>query len=120
LFDNDILPDQAALFLADPANVIWLAFDGDDAVGMLTGTVLRHPDKAPALFVNEVGTRDDWLRRGIARALVSRALDWTRASGISGGMWLGTEADNAPARALYRACGADEVGGAFYGWDDAL
>jgi ribosomal protein S18 acetylase RimI-like enzyme len=119
LFDEPIRPDQAALFLADPMNLCLLAHDGPLAVGMLTGTILRHPDKAPALFINEVGTRDAWQRRGIATALMQRALDWARRRGCEG-VWLGTEADNLPAQALYRSLGADEVAGAFYGWDGAL
>jgi ribosomal protein S18 acetylase RimI-like enzyme len=119
LFDAAMRPDQAALFLADPANLCCLAYDGDMAVGMLTGTVLRHPDKLPSLFINEVGTRDGWLRRGIATALLTRTRAIAQARGWDG-MWLGTEADNLPAQALYRALGADEVPGMFYGWDGAL
>jgi ribosomal protein S18 acetylase RimI-like enzyme len=119
LFDADIRPDQARAFLDDPANLIWLAYDGNMAVGMVTATILRHPDKAPSLFVNEVGTRDAWLRRGIATALMRTAIAAARARGIEG-VWLGTEVDNEPARALYQSLGADEVMGVYYGWDDAL
>jgi ribosomal protein S18 acetylase RimI-like enzyme len=119
LFDEDIRPDQAAAFLADPANWILIAYDGAMAVGMLTGTVLRHPDKPPSLFVNEVGTREDWQRRGIARAMLQAVLARARTAGVEG-VWLGTETDNLPAQGLYRALRATEVAGVFYGWDGAL
>ena len=65
LFDDAIRADQARAFLHDPLHLCVLAFAGDLAVGMATGVVMYHPDKAPALFINEVGTRDGYLRRGI-------------------------------------------------------
>jgi ribosomal protein S18 acetylase RimI-like enzyme len=119
LFDEDIRPDQAEAFLADPANVIVLAFDGPLAVSMATGTILRHPDKPPSMFINEVGTRESHQRRGIARAVILRMLEIARARGCEG-VWLGTEVDNAPAIGLYRSLEADEVQGIYFGWDDAL
>ena len=36
------------------------------------------------------------------------------------GIWLGTEADNLAALALYRSLGADEVAGVYFGWDDGI
>lgn len=119
LFDEDIRPDQAAAFLADPANLCLLAYDGDAAVGMVTATVLRHPDKPPTLFVNEVGTREGWMRRGIATALMTRMRAEAEARGCVG-MWWGTDADNAEAIALYRKLGCDEVAGVFFGFGEAL
>jgi len=119
LFDEPLDPAESAAFLADPANLLLLAFDGDDAVGMLTGTFLRHPDKPLSLFVNELGTREAWQRRGIATALMREAIAIARARGARG-VWLGTEEDNDAAIAFYRSLGADELRGVFFGWDDAL
>ena len=119
LFDNPIRRDQAEAFLADPLHEMLIAYCGDLAVGMVSATVLLHPDKAPSLFINEVGTRDGWTRRGVATELVERMIEIGRARGCEGA-WLGTEIDNGPARALYRSLGADEVSGVFYGWDGAL
>lgn len=119
LFDEPLDPAESAAFLADPANLLLLAFDGDDAVGMLTGTFLRHPDKPLSLFVNELGTRDAWQRRGIATALMREAIAIARARGARG-VWLGTEEDNDAAIAFYRSLGAEELRGVFFGWDDAL
>jgi ribosomal protein S18 acetylase RimI-like enzyme len=119
LFDNPIRPAEARAFLADPANLLLLAFDGAQAVGMLTATFLRHPDKPLSLFVNELGTRDGWQRQGIATALMTRALAIARARGARG-TWLGTDADNTPAIAFYRSLKAAELPGVFFGWDGAL
>ena len=119
LFDNPVDPVQAAAFLADPLHEIVLAFAGDLAVGMATGTVLLHPDKQPAMFVNEVGVREEWQKQGIGRAVTERLIEAARARGCEG-IWLGTEPDNEPALALYRSMGGDEVMFVGFGWDDAL
>lgn len=119
LFDNDMDPEQAAAFLNDPGHVIVLAFAGDLAVGMATGTVLLHPDKPPSMFVNEVGVRDEWLRRGIGRAVTEQLFDIARAGGCKG-IWLATEPDNHAARALYRHLGGEEMACVSYGWDGAF
>ncbi len=86
---------------------------------MATGTVLLHPDKPPAMFVNEVGVREEWQKQGIGRAVMERLIDVARARGCQG-IWLGTEPDNEPALALYRSMGGDEVMFVGFGWDDAL
>ena len=119
LFDNPIDPVQARAFLDDPLHHIVLAFDGDTAVGMASGTVLYHPDKPPAFFVNEVGTRDGWTRKGIATATCERLFALAREAGCKG-IWLGTETDNVAAIGLYRSLDGDELPGVYFGWDDAL
>ncbi len=119
LFDNDICPDQSRAFLADPANILLLAHDGALAVGMATATILRHPDKAPSLFINEVGTLDSHLRQGIATALMQHMITLARTRACQG-IWLGTEPDNTAALALYRKLGGQEETFVGFGWDDAL
>lgn len=119
LFDETIRPDQARAFLADPKCLLLLAFDGNLAVGMVTATVLLHPDKPPALFINEVGTRDSHLRQGIATALMQRMIALGRARDCEG-IWLGTEPENFAARGLYSKLGGSEQAIVGFGWDDAL
>jgi aminoglycoside 6'-N-acetyltransferase I len=86
---------------------------------MATGTVLQHPDKAPSMFVNEVGVRDEWLRRGIGRAVTERLIAIARARGCKG-VWLGTEPDNVAALALYRDLKGDEMTIVGFAWDGAF
>lgn len=119
LFDNPIDKTQATAFLADPLHEIVLAFDAELAVGMASGTVLLHPDKTPAMFVNEVEVRESHRRRGIGTAVTRELFAIARGRGCKG-IWLGTEADNAPALALYRKLKGDELQGHFFGWDGAL
>ena len=119
LFDEPVRADQAEAFLADPANVIVLAYDGALAVAMATGTVLRHPDKPPSMFINEVGTRESHLRMGLGRKVTLALIGIARERGCAG-IWLGTEPDNDAALALYRSMAGREVPGVFFGWDDAL
>lgn len=119
LFDEPMRADQARAFIADEHSLMFLAFDGDLAAGMASGTIVLHPDKAPSLFINEVGVRQSHQRRGIGTALTQALIGAARRRGLEG-IWLGTEMDNAPARALYRSLGGQEVIAALYSWDDAI
>ncbi len=119
LFDSPVDPVLSRAFLDNPLHEIVLAFEGDLAVGLASGTILLHPDKPPAMFVNEVGVRDGWKRRGIGAAIIVRLFEVARARGCRG-IWLGTESDNGAALALYRKLGGEEVQGVYFGWDGAL
>ena len=110
VFDNAVDPDRTARFLAAPDHVIVVALAGDLVVGMGTGLVYYHPDKPPQFWINEVGTGDAWLRRGIARRVMQALLDEAQGRGCRY-IWLGTEDDNRPARKLYRAMGGEETAG---------
>ncbi len=120
LFDNPVDAGQARAFLVDPGHLIVLALAGTEPVGFASGTLLLHPDKAPSFFVNEVGVRADWQRRGIGRRLCERIFDEARARGCEGGIWLGTEPDNIAALALYRALGGKEEMIVGFAWDGAF
>jgi ribosomal protein S18 acetylase RimI-like enzyme len=117
-FDNPIDPTQAWAFLSTGLNVLVVAIQAGEVVGFASGTVLLHPDKPPAFFVNEVGVHDSVQRQGIASRLMERLLDIVRDRGVRG-IWLATELDNAAARGLYRKIGARESEGfVVYDWDD--
>lgn len=119
VFDHAIRPEQARAFLADPGHELVLAFAGSRAVGLCSATVLLHPDKPPALFINEVGTHRDFRRRGVARRMISQMISIARARGCHG-VWLGAGSDNAAALALYRSMAEQKLHGVFFGWDGAL
>ena len=119
-FDNDIDPDQAAAFLADPGHEIVVACDAGEVVGFASGTVLLHPDKPPAFFVAELSVHDDFRRRGLGTALLGQLIAVARKRGCKG-IWLATEAANDPARGLYLRLGAQETEGiVVYDWDGAM
>ena len=119
LFDHPVDRAQAMAFLADPGHIIVFAWCWADVAGFASATILLHPDKPPAGFINEIGVREEFRRRGIGRAVSEALFAEVRARGCQG-IWLGTEPDNDAALALYRAMGGDEVPFVGFGWDGAL
>ncbi len=120
VFDNDVVPAEARAFLDDANHEIVGALQDGRLIGFASGVVLLHPDKAPTLLVSEVGVDEAFQRRGVGARLTSALLEIARARGCKG-VWLATEADNAPARALYRKLGARETDGiVVYDWDGAM
>ena len=118
-FDHAVDPARAWAFLATRVNEIVVALDRGEVIGFASGTVLMHPDKPNHFFVNEVGVHEDYRRRGIATRLCERLFELARIRGCEG-IWLGTEIDNEPARALYRKLEGNETEGfVIYDWDDA-
>lgn len=102
VFDNPVDARWAAEFLADPRHHIIVVIDAGCVIGMITAVNYVHSDKAPQLWINEVGVAESHRRQGIGRRLLDamlahgRTLECTEA-------WVGTEGDNIPARALYES-----------------
>jgi ribosomal protein S18 acetylase RimI-like enzyme len=120
VFDHPVDPAQLAVFLADPGNEMVIAMVAHKVVGMASGVVLLHPDKAPAFLVAEIGVSKDMRRQGIGTALLRRLLQLARARGCRG-IWLATEADNTAARALYGKLAARETPDVVVcDWDGAM
>jgi ribosomal protein S18 acetylase RimI-like enzyme len=107
LFDGPPRPDATARFLADPTHHLLLAYEGERAVGMISGVETTHPDKGTEMFLYELGVLPSARRRGIATALVHALADLARVRGCYG-MWVGVDADNAAALATYRRAGAQQ------------
>ena len=86
-------------------SVIFVAADGP----ALAGFVQLYPTFSSvsarrAWVLNDLFVAPDWRQRGVAKALMERALDHGRASGAAW-MSLQTAHDNLPAQALYRSFG---------------
>ena len=118
VFDNAVDPALAAEFLADPRHHIAVAVEDGAVVGFASGVHYVHPDKKAQLFVNEVGVAPSHHRQGIGKQVLRLLLEEGRRLGCSEA-WVGTEPDNAPARALYVALGGSDGIGPFvgYAWD---
>ena len=101
VFDQAISIELVEEYLADAGHFMVVAVQDDKIVGQVAAVVHRHPDKAPDLYLDEVGVADDYLRRGIATKLVERAIEEGVTRGCAG-CWLATENGNVAARALYR------------------
>lgn len=120
VFDNPVDKEQLEAFVSDSGHEMVFAMSGNKVVGMASGTVLLHPDKQPAFFVNEVGVNEDMRCLGIGASLVQLLIELARDLGCQG-IWLATESDNAEARALYRKLGARlSEAVVVYDWDGAM
>ncbi len=104
VFDGPVEPRWAAACLADPRHHLVVALEDGVVVGMGSAVDYVHPDKAPQLWINELGVAPTHRRLGVGRRLLEALLARGRTLGCTEA-WLGTEADNEPARALYEQAG---------------
>lgn len=94
--------DVVAAFLRDDDTLMFVALDGGRVVGSAYGYRLRNPHAlAPQYYLYEVDVHEDSRRHGIGRALVEAFTEAARSAGACE-VWVGTEAANAPALALYK------------------
>ncbi len=105
VFDEPIRPDRLSQYLANPHNWMALSITDGTVVGQCMCVVHHHPDKETELYLDEIGTGDNWRRRGIATGLMKAVFARADEAGIEE-IWLGTEADNVPAQRLYEKTGA--------------
>ncbi len=108
VFDNPVDSTQLQRFTSDSGHALIFATAADHVIGFASGTVLLHPDKQPAFLINEVDVDPTFQRQGIATRLCEELIAHVRAKGCVG-IWLATEVDNVPARALYRKLAANET-----------
>lgn len=104
VFDVAVQERWARAFLEDARHHLAVAVDDGVVVGMASAVDYVHPDKAPQLWINEIGVAPTHQRRGIGRLLLDALLALGRTLGCTEA-WLGTEADNLPARRLYESAG---------------
>ncbi|HEU4564345.1 MAG TPA: GNAT family N-acetyltransferase [Gemmatimonadaceae bacterium] len=107
VFDHDVDARLTAELLADPRHHLAVALDGDTVVGFASAVHYLHPDKAPELWVNELGVAPTHWRRGIARRLLEALFARGRELGCREA-WVLTEQWNDAARRLYAAAGGEE------------
>jgi len=108
LLDHDVHAEAAARFAHEPGHHLLVAYDGDLAVGFVTGVQLTHPDKGTEMFLYELGVDPSARRRGVGRALVDALADVARAAGCYG-MWVLTDRDNEAAMRTYTGAGGADV-----------
>lgn len=84
---------------------LWrIAWHGDEAVGLVICST-----RGPAGFVDQVGVRSEWQRRGIARALLLGALCELRRRGIREIRIYTDAEDGRGAKSLYQRAGFAEI-----------
>lgn len=107
VFDHPIDPRWSAEFLHDSRHHLALAVEGERVVGMASGVHFVHPDKAPEMWINEVGVASSHRREGLGQRLIETLLQHARHLGCRAA-WVLTEADNTAAMRLYAKAGGRE------------
>jgi ribosomal protein S18 acetylase RimI-like enzyme len=113
MFDEGVSWDaeQGQRFLAHPDTLLLVARWDGEACGFLSAYRLQRFDHRGAeVLLYEIGVEEPFQRRGVGRALVEEAKRWA-AHVEANELWVITEDDNAPARALYTATGGREETG---------
>jgi ribosomal protein S18 acetylase RimI-like enzyme len=105
VFDEAIKPERLACYLSNPANLMVLAVQNGVVIGQSMCVIHDHPDKETELYLDEIGTGDDFRQRGVAHSLIDAVFAKADSLGIEE-IWLGTEPDNFAARGLYEKTGA--------------
>jgi GNAT superfamily N-acetyltransferase len=108
VFDHDVDARWTAEFLADPRHHLVVALDGTTVVGMASAVHYVHPDKAPELWVNEVGVAPTHQGQGVGRRLMEALLARGRELGCREA-WVLTDYANAAARRLYASVGGADA-----------
>ncbi len=105
--DNFSMPWSENVLRAELNNPLslWLvAIDGGEVIGYVGSQIV--PDEADMM---NLAVREDYRRKGIARALVSRLISALQQEGVCS-LSLEVRASNAPACALYKGLGFVLVG----------
>jgi ribosomal protein S18 acetylase RimI-like enzyme len=102
VFDHPIDPSRLAAYVADPLHVMFVAVEDHLIVGQIRGNVHLQPDRAPDLYIDNLGTSPSRQRRGIAAAMIKALIDWGKGQGCTFA-WVATETDNDGAIGFYAA-----------------
>jgi ribosomal protein S18 acetylase RimI-like enzyme len=103
VFDHAVERDVLAEYLATPGHHFVVALAGGEVVGQVAAVVHRHADLRPVeLYIDEVAVAPAYRRQGVARRMLDEMFELGRELGCAEA-WVGTEADNLPATALYEA-----------------
>ena len=117
VFDAPFDAMLLAAYLSDPRHMMVLALSEGVVIGQARSIIHLSPDQAPELYIDNMGVAPDRLREGIGGRLLDARLAWGRERGCDYA-WLGTETDNAAARALYESRGAAGSQMVIYEYDD--
>jgi|JI9StandDraft_2_1071091.scaffolds.fasta_scaffold06336_10 ribosomal protein S18 acetylase RimI-like enzyme len=102
VFDHPIDPSRLAAYVADPLHVMFVAVENNLVVGQIRGNVHLQPDRAPDLYIDNLGTSPARQRRGIAAAMIKALIEWGKGQGCTFA-WVATETDNDGAIGFYGA-----------------
>ncbi len=107
VFDFGVNGELVAEFLADSRHHLAVAVEDGVVVGMASGVHYVHPDKAPQMFINEVGVGEAFRNRGIGKRLLKALMERAEELGCTEA-WVLTDRDNHAAMRLYASMGGEE------------
>jgi aminoglycoside 6'-N-acetyltransferase I len=110
VFDRALEQRWRDEFLGDPRHHLAVALDDDLVVGFASAVHYVHPDRAPELWINEVGVAPSHQGRGLAKRMMLALLAHARTLGCREA-WVLTDEANTPARRLYESAGGVDAGG---------
>ena len=113
VFDEPIRPERVAAYVADPSHITLLAISEGVVVGQARAVVHRHPDKPTELYIDNLGVAPSFWRHGIAARMLNEMIGLGKHRGCEE-IWVSTEPENEPARALYRSLGLSERTAVFF------
>ena len=105
VFDGPIDSQLTAEFLGDARHHLVVAVDDGTVVAMASAVHYVHPDKAPQLWINEVGVAPTHRRLGLGSRLLELLLKRGTALGCTEA-WVLTDRANTVAQRLYASAGA--------------
>jgi ribosomal protein S18 acetylase RimI-like enzyme len=106
VFDDGLTDEFLTSFAAAEGHLLVVAHKDEIVVGQVQGTVQRHLDGPPQLYIDNLGVSPDHQRQHIATSLLSEIVQWGQEHQCKQA-WIVTEPDNDAANALYRSIGAD-------------
>jgi len=118
LFDDAPAPEWTQRFLDRAGHHLLLAYEDGQAVGMVTGIELLHPDKGVEMILYELSVLEGYRRRGIATALIGELAELAKSCGCYD-MWVLIEKDNEAAKLTYLGAGGEFDGETLFVWDFA-
>ena len=104
VFDGPLDRRWTSEFLRDPRHHLAVAIDDGLVVGMASAVHYVHPDKAPELWINEVGVAEAHQRRGLAKRLLQTLFERGRELGCIQA-WVLADQSNTTAHLLYTSVG---------------
>jgi ribosomal protein S18 acetylase RimI-like enzyme len=116
VLDASVDPDWLAGFLADPGHIMIVARVDELVVAQLAAIIHHHPDRPPDLYIDDLAVTPALRRQGIAQRLLEDAMVLGAQRGCAQ-VWIVTETDNAPARALYEGRNAEPASVVMYEYD---
>jgi len=100
--------EQGGKFLANPDNVLFLAFWEDKVVGFLTGYRLQRIDKRKAeVLLYEIAVHEAFQKKGIGSKLMKAVKLWAKEVSADE-VWVLTYSSNLAAMAMYTSAGGEE------------